>query len=68
MVLLITVLGQPVIAVWGACLIVLLVARSYKANGVPWKRSAMKYSAILLITILLHLYFLNYLRVLDYVT
>ncbi len=68
MVLLITILRQPVIAVWGACLIVLLAARSHKASGLPWKRSAVKYSATLLITMLLHLYFCYYLRVVDYVT
>ncbi len=67
-VFMITVLGHMVIAPWGAYLIVRMVACSYKANGVPWKRSAVKYSATLLITMLLHLYFCYYLRVVDYVT
>jgi hypothetical protein len=65
-VFIITVLGHMVIALWGAYLIVRMVTRSYKVTGVIWKRSAVKYSAILLITMLLHIYFCYYLRVVDY--
>ena len=63
---LLTGLSHPVMFLWGAYLIVRMVAHSCRSSGLPWKPLTVRYSTVLFVSMLLHFYFFYGLRLLDY--